>query len=389
MSGPSDTGGRRPFLALDQGELESEPVSSFTALQRSVHLALHELANWAELPWVHHGRRVGVVRRGELTRDVRSIADHAKVTKDVVQGVIEALRRAGLLEWIEPTTEPTGETTIPPTTRPTSGPTRPRKLRLVNYLRKAAQGEDEPTKDPTTEPTTEPTTRPTTEPTEIRKADVQTSHGDERAPAAAEPRQAPSSRRAKRSDDEETAAARELREAAARAFYALRGAPYTLATKEAIIADRKAARSLLAACDGDLAAIEARWRAALAHEGFPRVDTLADLARHWARFSPPPTVARRRLAEAARRPAPPTGPPAWVELLGYAAGDPQREGLHRALCECSAQDVAGELVIAPPTPEAGNYLVEWLRIEDMARAAIPGVAVRIVAPPARAAGGAA
>ena len=48
--------------------------------------------------------------------------------------------------------------------------------------------------------------------------------------------------------------------------------------------DAKAVTTLLT--KGDPAEVERRWRQALAHQGFPTVRTLPELARHWNHFNP-------------------------------------------------------------------------------------------------------
>jgi len=187
---------RRPFVPIDQGLTDSELFASFTAQQRSVVLSLHCLTNWADLPWVWRGRTIGIVHRGELTHALRSIADHAKVTKDVADGVVRALLRERYLEEIlgapEPTSDPTTGATPQPTSEPTYKPTSPRKLRVVHYLRKAAPASDEPTTEPTPEPTSLPPSDPPSDPTEIRSTDGTDGHNaDEKlspSPAAPAPR---------------------------------------------------------------------------------------------------------------------------------------------------------------------------------------------------------
>jgi len=81
-----ERGSRVSFVAIDQRLLDSEAYANLTALERSVVLSLYRLANITELPWLHHGRRLGVVRRGELTWTLRHIADHARVQTHSASG---------------------------------------------------------------------------------------------------------------------------------------------------------------------------------------------------------------------------------------------------------------------------------------------------------------
>ncbi len=106
----------------------------------------------------------------------------------------------------------------------------------------------------------------------------------------------------------ETVQARAVRESWNRIFREVRGVAYAVATKGAVIADRKAAHQVFAAAAGDLAEIEAKIRAALRNEGFPQIYTLTDVAHHWARFS---TVrAARKLVPEPAAPSPPVSVPA-------------------------------------------------------------------------------
>ena len=297
--------GHRTFVALDELELDAEPVRSFTALQRSVYHALNQLANRAELPWHHHGRLVGVVRRGELTHDVRSISEHAKVSKDVTQGVIEALRRASLLEWVEPTSEPTREATISPTTKPASGPTRARKLRLVHYLRKSAMADEEPTSEPTTERTSHPASGPTTEPTEIRRSDRSDSQTS-LLPSPVAPARAQAKRRTRTGEPDPRH--RLLQGQLEAIFRDVRGSAYGFQPR-----DGKAIADLLRLSGGDVPEVERRWRVALTENGFRRCDSIHELAAvKWNAYAPaaaksaadmrhtPPAAGHERFAELAR-----------------------------------------------------------------------------------------
>ncbi len=176
-----------------------------------------------------------------------------------------------------------------------------RRFSMLGITSRRAEAATTAATEAATPPATSPATPPATPAAPIQHRNTGTPNTEKREPAAAQPRPAPVAQA--KGGDEETAAARVLRELAEHVFLELRGEPYTLATKQAVIADRVAARNLLVAASGDLSAIEARWRQALVNDGFPRVDTLADLAKHWARFSPPPAVARRRLAETSKRAA--------------------------------------------------------------------------------------
>lgn len=104
---------------------------------------------------------------------------------------------------------------------------------------------------------------------------------------------------------------------------------------------------------------------------------------------------RRRFApkQAARRTPP--GPPAWTELVGRVAEHLHddrdctcpRCSLYRDLCACTAVDVCGALAITPPDVFVALRLREMYPIADVAAGAIPGLAVRLLEPLARAAGG--
>ena len=149
---------RVSFVAIDQRLLDSEAYANMTALERSVVLSLYRLANITELPWLHHGRRLGVVRRGELTWTLRHIADHARVQKDVAASAIRKLIRSGFVEEVFGTQgPPTTDATSDATSQPTYKPTTPRKLRLRLFLgiEEAAPG------GPTHEATDQATSLPT------------------------------------------------------------------------------------------------------------------------------------------------------------------------------------------------------------------------------------
>jgi hypothetical protein len=270
MAAGGGTGTRRPFVAIDEGLLESELVRSFTALQRSVVLALYELANWGEAPWIWRGRTLGVVGRGETTHALRSIAERAKVSKDVADGVVKALLRAGYLFEILGPTEPTTEPTTDPTPEPTHKPTTPRKLRLVHFLGNRREAADEPTTDPTPEPTPEPPP----DPTEIRRADVQTSH-EKLLPSPA----APARRAARRKGGgEPDPRHRPLQLRLEAAFRELRGDAYGFHPRDA-----RALTELLRLSGGDVAEVERRWRRALVEmDKYRRCDAIHELAdRRW------------------------------------------------------------------------------------------------------------
>jgi hypothetical protein len=100
---------------------------------------------------------------------------------------------------------------------------------------------------------------------------------------------------------------------AASAYEDITGSRYQHAQPPALKADRRAAADLLAVADG-IEAIETVWRSALRQSDWPRIETLADLARHWARVAPRALTATRANLEA--RPARiATGCPEWERLV--------------------------------------------------------------------------
>jgi len=173
-------------------------------------------------------------------------------------------------------------------------------------------------------------------------------------------------------------------------FEELRGVPYRLATNEALLADRRAAHQLLGAADGDLEEVAIRWRAALVNEGFPRIDTLVDLARHWPRFSPGPGDARRRRLAAAASAEPKRREvvkdadstcPQWDALAARLRSRLRPELYERWFARLRAKADGKGLVLLAPDPYAAAFLQDnyapWLS-EEAKRAKLPGV-VRIVA----------
>ena len=179
-------------------------------------------------------------------------------------------------------------------------------------------------------------------------------------------------------------------EVAQRAFRELRGARYALAADEAATADHGAVERMLEAAAGDLGEIERRWRAALVHEGFPRIDTLADLARHWPRFSPAPGEARRRLSgtilegpSGGRR----TGAacasscPQWDRLAARLRSRIRPDLFERWFAPLRAEMDGDDLVLIAPDPYASGFVQDnyaaWLT--DEARALDQGVrCVRVI-----------
>lgn len=78
----------------------------------------------------------------------------------------------------------------------------------------------------------------------------------------------------------------------AKSFKELRGVSYTVPDERARAADQAAAGEL--ARTGDAEEVKARWEAALCNKGWPRIDSIADLAKFWVRFAPPPSAAAAR-----------------------------------------------------------------------------------------------
>jgi hypothetical protein len=271
----------RPFVPVDAWELRQEPVASFTAQQLAVHFTIRSLANYKALPWVHHGQICGLVERGELTHSVRSIADAAKVSKDVAQGVIEAEKAAGLLEWIEPTTRPTTK----PTTEPTKAPTRARKLRIVNYLRNS----DAELTDTTSGTTSQSTIGPVSQATESRSTDRPDSQKDSFLPSLSAPAR-PARRRIKSGGGEPDPRHRLLQQRLEATFFELRGQAYGFNGRDA-----KALTELLRLSGGDIDEVERRWRIGLAETGFRECNTIHELAQlKWNAYTAPPPSPRPR-----------------------------------------------------------------------------------------------
>lgn len=369
-TGPSLARGRRPFVGVDARLLETKLVRSFSAQQRSVVLALYELANWGDAPWVWRGRQLGTVGRGELTHALRSIAEQAKVTKDVADGVVRALLRAGHLVEVlgaggGPTTEPTPDATP----RPTYKPTTPRKLRLVHFLRNGTSGVDEPTP----EPTPEATPAPTPEPTEIRRTE------------AADRRSHPSpARRRRRGEAGADPRHRPLRERLEDVFLEVRGSPYAFQGGR----DAKAVAELLRFSGGDLDQVEARWRVGLAHgDRWPGCSSIAHLAARWNELAPP-----RAASASPPAPLPAAGCPEW-ERVRSALQAKLREGPFRRWFAPLRGRIDGDALVleAPDECHAAfvrdNYVAVLAPIAEQVLGAAFAVQVS-TAEPRRVAGGA-
>jgi hypothetical protein len=101
-------------------------------------------------------------------------------------------------------------------------------------------------------------------------------------------------------------------------------------------------------------------------------------------------IRRQRAAPKRAQPEPvPAGPAAYTALLGRAAATvPKREGLCDDLRACTPALDGGELVLTTSDRHVADRLTDLHDVHGFARQAIPGVGLRIVAPPARAAGGA-
>jgi hypothetical protein len=83
---------------------------------------------------------------------------------------------------------------------------------------------------------------------------------------------------------------------ARRDYERLREDPWD-ASEKARARDLAAASACLERAAGDAEEVGIRWRTALVHKGWPRIDTLRELEQHWSRFGNPPEHARQRLRQ--------------------------------------------------------------------------------------------
>ena len=339
----SPAAGRPGFTGIDDRVLRSPAYDALTALERSVLLSLYRLANITEQPWIHHGRRLGVVRRGELTWTLRNIAADAKVSLDVAKNAVKKLMRAGFLdEVLAAVQDPTSSPTTQPTADPTYKPTTPRKLTLRYFLGNGDAGRAEPT----TEPTKKPTTQPPSDPTEYRCTDVQTEQ-IERAPSAPTALAGAPARKAKPADPRHATVTAAL----VAEYERLRGVKYAFNRA----ADPPAITSLLKR--GPDEQILAAWRAGVVAAPPFRCDTIAQLAspRIWNR------LARPTAAEPTRRPLAATSDARWANTRAELQRTLRADLFDRWIAPLRGEGRGEDLVIEAPDEFAASFIADNYR----------------------------
>jgi hypothetical protein len=153
------------------------------------------------------------------------------------------------------------------------------------------------------------------------------------------------------------------------AFAQATGRAYQHADPRAIQDDRRAAARLLELPGNDADAIESAWRQALIRTEWPRIDTLADLARHWARIA-------RRVSVSGRGSCEPPEVAAsadcllWAEIAAELREAISGETFMRWFAPLSAAVEEGELILFSPDRYHCEFVNDNYRslLEERARA---------------------
>jgi hypothetical protein len=162
---------------------------------------------------------------------------------------------------------------------------------------------------------------------------------------------------------------RTLLKAIEAAFAETTGRRYQHADPRAVQDDRRAAARLLGLPGNDSSAIEAAWRLAITRAEWPRIETLADLARHWARFAP-----RAASAGGLEPPSPSSevGPETcslWAEIRAELREAISGETFMRWFAPLSATANGDELILKAPNHFHREFVNDNYRVllEERAR----------------------
>lgn len=253
-SRPSAEDREAGFIVLHR-RLESWPLyRSLRAEHRHVITTLLFAANWKPGAFWYGSGEVQV-GRGEFAHSLESIAERAGTSIKVVRTTIEKLLTAGFLS--DATGTRTGR--------------QPRVLRIEKYDDYQSPGHARGTQSGTQG---------------ARKGHKAGTQGALIEPEQPEQPGEPEKTAAKAADPRHAPLVAKLVEV----FTELRSGRYPFGPRDA-----RHVTELLAL--GDPAAVERAWRAALASDAYPRVRTLAELARHWTHFlgtGPPSTAQPQR-----------------------------------------------------------------------------------------------